>query len=279
MIRIILFLVISVISVNSMAWNAVGHQVIATIAYDKLNPKAQKNIDKMVKDFHKEYSTVTTFVEMASWADSLRSQNIEIFAHWHYIDTPFSTDGTSLSNIIDTDNIVYALNNMFTIMHSATINPYEKARFLAFLEHCVEDIHQPLHTTSRISKKYPLGDAGGNLYYIHYPTEKNTTTLHKMWDDSFELLNVSSAYDISSLAETITSLYPESFFGAKVNDLQFEDWANEGFLLAKTIAYQTREYQVPTPEYIALVKQTVEEQLALAGYRLANLLNELFGSE
>lgn len=37
---------------------------------------------------------------------------------------------------------------------------------LRLLIHYVGDVHQPLHASSRYTKKYPEGDEGGNLFYL-----------------------------------------------------------------------------------------------------------------
>src|SRR5665811_1184861 len=77
----------------SYAWNALGHMVIAEIAYQHVKPETKKKIDNLMNYFQQEYPSVKSFQQLAVWPDSLRSQKIEMFTHWHYIDVPFSTNG------------------------------------------------------------------------------------------------------------------------------------------------------------------------------------------
>ena len=55
-----------------------------------------------------------------------------------------------------------------------------KSFALRLLIHYVGDIHQPLHSTSRVDSKYPRGDAGGNLF--HVPSKEGAKNLHAVWD-------------------------------------------------------------------------------------------------
>jgi predicted transcriptional regulator len=42
------------------------------------------------------------------------------------------------------------------------------------------DLHQPLHTVSRVNKDYPDGDRGGNNFTL--PKVNNIDNLHSVWD-------------------------------------------------------------------------------------------------
>lgn len=264
-------------SFNVFSWNALGHMVIANIAYERLKPDVRKKVDKMTHDLGTEYAEVSQFNQLAPWPDTIRAQKIEMYTRWHYIDLPFSDDGTPLKNIVDTDNVVWAINKLSPVVGNAKANPYERARSLAFLLHLVGDIHQPLHTVGRISAALPDGDQGGNLYFVRFPNAANQKmTLHKLWDqgiDIFTINNTPEAVDL--LSNSITAHFPVEYFGAKVNDLMPENWSQEGLSLSSSFVYSTPENQVPSPTYVQKGKDIVEQQIALSGYRLANLLNKL----
>ena len=70
-------------------------------------------------------------------------------------------------------------------------------------------------------------------------------------------------------------LYPASTFGTKADDLDPVNWSHEGFENAKKYVYSTPENQPVSTAYLTTGKQVAERQAALAGYRLANLLNTL----
>lgn len=268
----------AILPVNSYAWNAVGHTLVASIAYERLKPSVKAKVDKMTQDLSKEYPNVTQFQQLGPWPDSLRGQHIDVFTHWHYVDIAFSADVTPIKDLSDDDNIVWAIKQITPIVGNASANPYERARFLAFLVHFVGDIHQPLHTVSRISAAHPNGDQGGNLYRIVTTqfAEGSGNNLHSLWDNGVGLFGSNLSPDIiKSLARTITTQYPESYFGDKVNNLKTEDWSKEGVQVAKTVVYNTPEGKMPSPSYMENGKQTAEQQVALAGYRLAALLNKV----
>lgn len=268
-------------SFNVYGWNALGHMVVADIAYQKVTPTVRAKLDKMILNFAKEYPQDTTLMKISSWPDALRGQKVESFTHWHYIDLALSTDGTPLKDLVDTDNAVWAVNTIEPVLKNTHANPFEQARFLAFLVHIVGDLHQPLHTTSRISAAHPDGDKGGNLFTVrHTAGSAASVSLHKLWDDGAGYLDGEELDNhADTIAKYIMASYPEPFFGARVTDLNPTSWSKEGYNLAATVVYSTPENQVPSANYIENEKKTVQQQLALAGYRLANLLNLLLADK
>ncbi|OGT55569.1 MAG: hypothetical protein A3F14_04190 [Gammaproteobacteria bacterium RIFCSPHIGHO2_12_FULL_43_28] len=258
----------------SQAWNALGHMVVATIAYQHLQPTVRDKIDQFTPGFEAEYPQIKSFSQLAPWPDQLHLQRIETYSHWHYIDTPFSDDGTPLTNTIDTDNAVWAVNTIRQVIKNQHANPYERSRFLAFFIHIIGDLHQPLHTVSRLSKQHPDGDRGGNLYYIQYQNER--VRLHHAWDGGLGLFeHDSSTKNAENIAATITSHYPESFFGARASDINPTHWVDEGVENAKQYVYHTPEEEPISPTYLDSGNRVIEQETALAGYRLAALLNQL----
>lgn len=263
--------------ISSYAWNAMGHMVIANIAYEQLKPEVRAKVDGLVSNLNKEYPDMSTFLHLAYWPDAIRSQRIETFTHWHYIDLPYSADGTAIKpDVIDTDNAVWAVQRIQVVVKNNYANPYDRARFLSFLTHIVGDLHQPLHTVTLFSKAHPDGDKGGNLYTIQYQGKRMNT--HTLWDSgvgSFENKNSRATDHAKELALALMQQYPAESFGDKANDLNPEHWAHEGFENAKQYVYSTPENETPSTAYLTTGKRIAEQQAALAGYRLANLLNTL----
>jgi len=261
----------------SFAWNAVGHMVVANIAYQHLKPDVREKVDTLVTYMQQQYPDMSAFVHISYWPDAIRYQKIETFTHWHYIDVAFSDDGTQLKNLIDSDNAVWALKNIEMVVNNEGANPYERVRFLSFLTHIVGDLHQPLHTVSRISAALPDGDRGGNDYYVFYNDTK--VNLHHLWDIGVgEFDGDTSQSHINAITQSIISRYPESYFATQVNQLDPESWVKEGMNNAKQYVYDTPQNQTVTSEYIEKGKEVSEQQAALAGYRLAKILNKLLGS-
>ena len=277
LIRIFAWLLIFSLSSFTYGWNALGHMVIGTIAYQKLQPNIKTKVDNLISYFHNEYPNMATFSQMAYWPDAIRSQRIETFTHWHYIDVAFSKDGTPLKNVMDTDNAVWAINIIENIVRNNQANTYERARFLAFLAHIVGDLHQPLHTVSYFSAAHPDGDRGGNAYVIRYQNgDSNTINMHKLWDGGIGVFDLEATSDNATvLANSITQHYPVSYFGARATVLDPNIWTQEGMDNAEHMVYTTPENQTPSTEYLTGSSQLAQQEAALAGYRLAVLLNQL----
>jgi hypothetical protein len=105
-------------------------------------------------------------------------------------------------------------------------------------------------------------------------------TLHKLWDDGAGLLNGDeSTSNVNQIAQQVTASYPETYFGNKAKDLDPAHWGKEGTETAINSVYTTPENQLPSTSYIENEKKIVSQELALAGYRLANLLNTLLADK
>lgn len=247
--------------------------VIATIAYENLTKETRSKVDDLVTYMNKEYDDMNSFIHLSYWPDSIRSQRIEMFTHWHYIDVPISTDGSTLKNITKEDNAVWAITHIAPVVKNNHANVYERVRFLAFIAHIVGDLHQPLHTVSNITANHPNGDKGGNLYNVRYRTQ--LTRLHKVWDNGLgTFATTPTDKNAAYIAKAIMSHYPKASFGDRINDLDPQKWADEGSEVAKKHVYTTPENELLSTSYIENGKQISEQVAALAGYRLATLLNQ-----
>ncbi|HEV2614772.1 MAG TPA: S1/P1 nuclease [Gammaproteobacteria bacterium] len=254
----LLVLVLTLFSFSAYSWNSMGHRVIGEIAYEHLSPQAKEKSMLLIQYLSNAYPYSSTFQTANGWADYLKMDGVHAYDSWHFDNTPYSLDGTPTTPA-QTPNLVWALNQSIAVLKNPKTNQYEKAFFIRFLLHLTGDAHQPLHCINFFSKNYPNGDNGGNAEPNH---------LHANWDNGLGLfdehcgISPSKAQRAKCFAEEIQTQYPESYFGNKAMDLNPQDWVDESFEIAKT------QDQSQT-----LVKQ----QLALAGYRLANELNALLG--
>lgn len=269
-------LAIGLCALPTHAWNALGHKIVAHIAYQQLEPSAKRKVDAIVADFNHDYPEINTIEELAVWPDAIRSQKIETYTHWHYIDMPIIEEGVEADPKIDTDNALWALQKIEPIVENNKANRYERARFLAFLVHIVGDLHQPLHTAALFSKKHPHGDKGGNAYLIRY--HNKTMNLHSLWDrgvGAFEGAATPEAVD--SIARVLTHRYPKAYFAERLTLLKAKGWVDEGVKNANESVYITPEDQAVSQQYIVNGAKLAEEQVTLAGYRLGMILNQLLG--
>lgn len=256
------------------AWNETGHMLVAQIAYDKLKPTAREKVDKMLVDFQREYPEVKSFEQLACWPDMIRWQKIDTFSHWHYIDQPLLRDNATPVNTVDTDNVIWAINKIKPILRNERANVYERARFLAMYAHIIGDIHQPLHTVSLVTPDFPKGDQGGNLYFIRYNGKR--INLHKLWDEAVGMYSQNIAPEqVAYISNQLTARYPEAYFAERMKLVSAEDWAKEGVNMSNTYVYATPKDQIPSEAYVQSGQKVAQEQIVIAGYRLAQALNEL----
>ncbi len=168
-------------------------------------------------------------------------------------------------------NVVWAIQQSRKVLHSDKSNDFEKAFFLRMLIHLVADIHQPLHCVSLYSEQYPKGDAGGNLYTVQSGYGDN---LHAVWDNGVGYFRRYTGKNrINSMAKAITKDYPPLHLRQQINRLRPQQWLDESAQIANDFVYQALSDQRLSREYLQQGRDIVELQLALAGYRLATILN------
>jgi hypothetical protein len=140
-----------------------------------------------------------------------------------------------------------------------------KSYDLSWLLHLIGDVHQPLHCTARFSSALPNGDQGGNLVKLN----GNPNELHAFWDAA-----VGASSDLASIVSAANSLPAVS-----AGSMDAAAWVEESFAAAKSDIYK-----VPigpgagpftlTPAYKAAATTLANKRIALAGARLAKLLND-----
>ena len=280
---------------NTYAWGAGGHMMVAKIAYKRLNPKAKAQVDKLIA-IKIEPVEITgkslNFVSAAHWPDDLRPEEAFAFSlPLHFIDIPFSTDGTALpSDLPEAQNIVTALKHYVAVLRSNASDAH-RAEALRFIIHFVGDIHQPLHCATRVSSDHEEGDRGGNLVKIKIPGKDGklqSVKLHSYWDGGigdFPKTGPNFAPPpLSQITPAVTKVLkenPDTDSGWKAGGaFNFQGWADESDALAKSTAYHgITPNKAVTKEYNTAALKVARKRVAWAGYRLAELLNEIFPNQ
>ena len=276
----------------SFGWGSGGHMMTAHIAFHRLNPRAKAEAAKLLAIPINPAAVSTkskNFVSASHWADDLRSiPAFKPFEPLHYINKPFSTDGTPLPAII-APNIVTALRDNVKILRTSS-DKNARAQALRLIIHFVGDIHQPLHCADRVDSAHPTGDRGGNLVTIKV-TDSNgnlrSVNLHSYWDGGLESLPKGgpppqylppALSRIPPAAALARQSNPPTHSGLKLNDpFNFPAWANESFVLAKSVVYPgITNGAEPSAAYKAKGRKVVRQRVAWGGYRLASLLNSIW---
>jgi len=282
---------LAIVSVKQVVgWWATGHLLVAQIAYNDLlaqnNTAAVQWVDDILA-IVQQYTWENTepFVEAATWPDNIKNLMLIAFNNWHFIDSPIITDGI-VPPSLDPENIVWALGQCQDALKKIVADTDKKraafARTIVLrqLIHFVGDIHQPLHCSNRFSLKYKKGDVGGNDFQIVYNSK--ITNLHSLWDSIFNEVSQSisapmSASNIKTLngyASSYTTLYPKASFN--LTTANFTSWAAESYLIANNFVYNNiNENERPSDEYLNQGYEIARRQVALAGYRLSNLIRDI----
>ena len=147
---------------------------------------------------------------------------------------------------------------------------------LAWFEHLVGDVHQPLHVSARVTGFELNGDHGGNDFCLGktHPLGAHdcSTNLHALWDDILTTPHGNATVD--GIAAGLQQRHGKPLFIGLGN---YEGWARESYKLATTKVYPPTLFRrvKPKPVYYSTVLKESEARLALAGYRLGEGLNAL----
>ena len=84
---------------------------------------------------------------------------------------------------------------------------------------------------------------------------------------------------VKSIAESMMRAYPFESERSKLALGKYEDWQKESFAYAPTHVFSAdlKRNEMPSDEYRRKAFRLTERQLAIAGYRLGETLNNVFG--
>ena len=300
---LVLCLLLSALPARAHAWHDTGHMLVAQIAYLRLSPAAKARVDKLLvtpqgrrplihlcagyytpATCEKTYDPVT----IAVWMDDFRGDSLnDPYAPWHYIDFRPIWDGIpERTNVgAEPENVLSRIYWATNVLRNGTGSNKTDAETLGFLYHLVGDVHQPLHAATRYSASNPNGDAGGNGFKVQLPAETRIANLHSFWDSAAgqygyvspkRPLDEAGKARILALAEAATKEFPAESV-PEWKDLDPHTWVVESNTLAREVVYKNiTEGGAPSPVYTDAAQKLARRRLALAGYRLAGVLNALF---
>nr|WP_245966004.1 S1/P1 nuclease [Pseudorhodoferax soli] len=230
------------------AWGQRGHRLIAELAQTQLTPKARLEVARLLAP-----EPGATLASISTWADEQRSPAT---AAWHYVNFPrTSCSYDAARDCAGGRCVVGALEQQLRILQSA---PGDEARFLAlkYVVHLAGDVHQPLHAGF-------ADDRGGNSYQLQ--AFGKGTNLHALWDSG--LLHNRVEDSSATLARLAQIGVPRAKRRVSVVQAAEESCG----ITSRPDFYPTRTLD---DEYAIRFTPIMERQLALAGARLAELLND-----
>lgn len=297
-------------AVSALAWDETGHKITAYIAWQQMTPDVRERVihilraapeDAQLSTFYMPYGSQSEevrkrdfFIMASTWPDIIKDKAFETrfkkynHSNWHYFDTLWMSKNGKvefLKTPEDGGQMMQKLSDLDKLIRGSASDS-EKAIAVAWMEHLVGDLHQPLHTTARAYGPDDKGDQGGNLFAL---TPKGTPgdksdNLHRFWD-SVIVRNIPNSTDtcdtayLGPIAESIMKKLPYDKLRPRLAAGKYEEWEKESVEIATTEVYKgVKRYEQPSNDYKKKALTIAEDRLALGGYRLGDLFNEVFAA-
>jgi len=294
----------------AFGWDESGHKITAYIAWQRMTPDVRERVikvllsapeDSQIAAYYLLYGSRSVearkrefFMLMATWPDIIRDKNFDTRfkkynnGNWHYSDTfwKFKNGKIEFVESQEPNGLAMQKLNDLSQLIRGTAPDADKAVAIAWLEHLIGDLHQPLHTSAKITDSNPKGDQGGNLFLL---TPKGTPrdkqeNLHWFWDSIVGryLPNAKDQCDadyLDPIAQEIIKLYPYEGERNKLSLNKFDVWAKESLDIATGTVYKDLKFfEAPSDKYKKRAFEITQKRLALAGYRMGDLFNDAFGA-
>jgi hypothetical protein len=286
-------------------WHEEGHKVVALIAFRQLNPGTRDAVVAALKQ-HVAFTSgdwpsrleagadadASLFTLAAIFPDEVKSPSSPFHdltdPDAHFINLPFvpvRDDRNDPAIRVKDPNLAQNLPKAFRShvrdIKSLSVSDEDQATSLSWIFHLVGDIHQPLHSAAMYTQVFKTGDRGGNSIKFDHSLASSTKQkdLHAYWDGLPGEKHDFS--DVVSKADSLMAAFPKSTFNHL--NATIDECATESFALARTVAYDGLVdapkliSDLPIP-YKADAQKTADRQVALAGYRLAEVLEDLYGT-
>ncbi len=254
----------------ALGWGAQGHRVAGLVAESLLDARTRAALQELTGgEPLAELSLVLDRDKRALEAAHPGS------ARWHFDNHPACEPAAPLASYCrDGDCASGAYATYLAVLKDRRAAHAERLFALEVVAHVLEDVHQPLHVANH-------ADRGGNDVRVWVGRRRRTESLHAAWDIDF----VREAMDGGSeraLASALVDEYRPERTALAAGD--FARWTRDSFALARSVAYgELPGFACAAPvagavrlprAYVEDATRTVRAQLALAGIRLARVLEE-----
>lgn len=240
------------------AWGPTAHRIIATVAAERLDSAAERGVAALLGE--------KSLADVSVWADDVRRERPET-SRWHYVDIPVGRHeyrpDRDCRRERGGDCAIAAIARFRAVLADRRARTTARREALEFLVHLVGDIHQPLHCADD-------GDRGGNeveVVFLGRPTN-----LHAVWDGG---LVGATRLDVDAYARRLDG-WLDRENAVRLSGGTVTDWALECHDVAVEHAYVLPPNHRLGKGYVRTNVAVVDRQLALAGLRLARVLDEAF---
>lgn len=262
--RIITSIIIMLLcSLQAYGWGQKGHDVVASIAQEHLRPRTRRALDKIL-DGH-------SLVYYSSWMDNIQNapsweRGHNLTKTWHYANIDKGQTYRSMQKNPKGD-VVTALDSLTREFREnrSVLSDSLKADYIMMIVHMVGDLHCPMHAGR-------LSDLGGNRVRVKWFGQN--TSLHSVWDS--KMIDSARKWSYTEWTEQLDKAGRKE--RRSISKGSFEDWLSETSACASEIYDYVESLSSPELSYqfVYDFSPMLEDRLAVAGYRLAAVLNSLF---
>ena len=281
---------------RALAWLAPGHMATGAIAFDALerrDPIAVATIVRIEQAHpdHVRFEQRLTglqgaaqdrklFELMARWPDDARGGPYDR-PDWHYSEKIQSSTRYLLPFAWGHARSAY--RHELGVARDTGAPAEQRAIALCWVLHIVGDMHEPEHAGLWMSSRFPLTDQAGNTAWVRTLPRMRPEKLHWLWDSAGAAdPDEGRRRDPDAFAAHLESKHPDPGFTPPADPMRaYDSWVDESRSLSRHVAYQNGSLPLGTspasaallPQtYVADVQNVAEERLAIAGYRIAALL-------
>lgn len=240
---------------SAFAWGPTGHDAIAHIAERNLTPRARRTVERLLGNH--------SIVYYASWMDNVRFlPAYRATSSWHGADVDDSgryvaREGGDAVQCIE--QAIAQLKEYRSLDDSTT------AVAIRFLVHLVGDLHCPVHVKHPGRKDFTFVLVNREYrFHSFWDAASLELTHHWYYTEYGEQLDRCTKAE----REAIAAGTPREWLEQNARDCRMiYDWIKPGQQIVKK----------DSNGLLLEVRAVAEQQVLRAGYRLARILNELFG--
>jgi hypothetical protein len=284
---------------SAWAWDPTGHMLVGEIAWARAKPATREKVSALVAKLDARFTggRAYNFTTAGCWMDDMRAMKNYPWGPLHYVTVAYTPTGTAFTEP-PPPHILSAMDEKIALLRDRARAEAERVEAVGMLIHFVGDLHQPMHVTD-------WDDRGGNGYLIvGIPfsdlMKRQIANLHTFWDKAFRF-DEREGKTVESFSAPLLEQRPEP--GAEgiireqaeqimaefppeslplARELDYRNWARESHTIGCLFAYPARPHPRDTgaatldPGHVKKARTIAAERIALAGYRLAALLDSLF---
>ena len=254
-------------SISAFGWGQKGHDVVAAIAEQHLTKNTRKALNEILDG--------KSIVYYSSWMDNI--QNSPYWENgynktktWHYANVDKGETYQTMTKNPDGDVItgLEFLTKELTENYD-NLTDSTRADYVKMIVHMVGDMHCPMHAGR-------LSDRGGNGTKVKWFGQN--TNLHSIWDS--KMIDSARKWNYSEWVDQLDRT--DKKFRNSVMRGTYEEWFKETVEGAASIYEYVESMEKDNPnlsyQFVYDFSHLLEDRLLVGGYRLAYVLNTIFGS-